>query len=756
MKRSFIRIFILSFILGIIIFIISFGIHIINPTNVDWIYQLSCNWQTCDTPQHYFGWVYYRNSQWNFPIGLISQMTIADNSVIFTDAIPIVAVFFKILSPILPETFQYFGLCSVIAFGLNGAFSGILLRKGIRNDWLCIALSSLFILAPSLSEMTFLATSLTGQWTCLAAICLWFYSPYINKWQNTLLWSLLAFVSMGIHLYIAAMVLAIFVFSVISDMIVQKHFLFNIIKVVIVVITCLIYLWIFGFFSGSYVTDEFVNGNQEDLLIFFKPSDAEEYIGTALFGATKMTICGYLGIGIIIGALLWLVMLVVNKRRGYKSERELCKTQYILCVVLMVCCFCFAITPNIFFNGQHIITLEFPDIINKLYGAFRINSRFIWVVNYLIMYFVIVGIYKSFKKKYVSVIVLTILSLLQVIDCYGAVRGAYNRINNGIEYVNTVNSEVEQLIKEHDIVYMRDIFSARQEYWDIVDACIRNNKIVSSYYLARVNSDVQDKEDLLYEDLQNGIIHEDVLYVFETEEYNKHNYDMDTVWLSDSVLVGCVRTEKPILSMLGDSVSSYYPYGQITYYGPEGSGSWCIMPITSMWWYRYADENGLRLGTMNGVGMSRVAMDENDPLSFNSKARIESLDDNGTPNVIAIFGGMSDLAVEAFDVNYFASRYEVLVDKLHSTYPGVKLIIMAPYHLQNGAEIGHDNSILDGYDEAMRQIAEKYNDYYVDLRTITFTADDFDEPNSIHANEQGQKKIADMVKKSVKTSNLKQ
>lgn len=46
-------------------------------------------------------------------------------SVLYTDSIPLFAIFFKALSPLLPETFQYFGLFGLMCYMLNGGFAGI-------------------------------------------------------------------------------------------------------------------------------------------------------------------------------------------------------------------------------------------------------------------------------------------------------------------------------------------------------------------------------------------------------------------------------------------------------------------------------------------------------------------------------------------------------------------------------------------------------------------------------------------------------
>ena len=95
--------YLLIAVLAIIIFISMYGIHVINPLYTDWLLSGG------DLSQHYLGWRAYRNSSWSFPIGMVDVLAYPmKTSVIFTDSIPIMAVLFKIISPLLPDDFQYF------------------------------------------------------------------------------------------------------------------------------------------------------------------------------------------------------------------------------------------------------------------------------------------------------------------------------------------------------------------------------------------------------------------------------------------------------------------------------------------------------------------------------------------------------------------------------------------------------------------------------------------------------------------------
>ncbi len=121
-------------LIGAVIFIICYGFAVLDVTNDGWLLKGG------DLMQHYVGWKAYRQSPWQFPIGMTEGLIYPDETcVIYTDSIPLFAIFFKLLSPLLPETFQYFGLWGIMSFILMGGISAVILRKGTDKLYLCVA-----------------------------------------------------------------------------------------------------------------------------------------------------------------------------------------------------------------------------------------------------------------------------------------------------------------------------------------------------------------------------------------------------------------------------------------------------------------------------------------------------------------------------------------------------------------------------------------------------------------------------------------
>ena len=81
-----------------------------------------------DIIQHYTGWLCYRDSHISIPFGVSENISYpTGGSIVFSDSIPIMSVFFGLFSEILPETFQFFGIYTLFCYILMGVSSSLLL-----------------------------------------------------------------------------------------------------------------------------------------------------------------------------------------------------------------------------------------------------------------------------------------------------------------------------------------------------------------------------------------------------------------------------------------------------------------------------------------------------------------------------------------------------------------------------------------------------------------------------------------------------
>ena len=89
--QSLISVFLCGCVLGAVIFFVIYGTSIVNPQNDKWLLR-----QNSDMTQHYLGWVFFRRSEWKFPLGLMDGLSYNHLvSCMFTDSIPLLAIFFN-------------------------------------------------------------------------------------------------------------------------------------------------------------------------------------------------------------------------------------------------------------------------------------------------------------------------------------------------------------------------------------------------------------------------------------------------------------------------------------------------------------------------------------------------------------------------------------------------------------------------------------------------------------------------------------
>jgi len=175
--------------IGAITFLMLFGFDVLNVTNVAWLRQGN------DLNQHFLGWQFFRKSDWGFPIGMVQDMAYPMTiSITYLDSIPLAALFFKALDPILPSTFQYIGLWAFGSYVLQGFFGGLIARRFTKNIPLILLVASFFVISPILFSRTFVHTALASHWVILAALAMVAYYSKLRASKHALILLSLLFI----------------------------------------------------------------------------------------------------------------------------------------------------------------------------------------------------------------------------------------------------------------------------------------------------------------------------------------------------------------------------------------------------------------------------------------------------------------------------------------------------------------------------------------------------------------------------------
>ena len=441
--------FIMGCLVGLLFFLAVFGGRIIDPTYVDWLLHSDDLEGSVDLTQHYLGWVYYRNTPWQFPLGLTEGIYSSPISVIYTDSIPLFAFIFKLLSPILPTDFQYFGLYGLMCYCLMGGFAVLLVRRVCGDPLFHLAAAVLFVCNPVMLNRMYLHTALAGHFLILAGLCLFFYQQGLNAVSRVARWTLLITLGTLINAYFTPMLYGLLVFSVIGDIMSKnateppvKLHPYRLKLLGLPALSTALSCYLFGMFYGSVPAGA---GGLEVLSFnlngFFNPMTKLTAFHDHFMGYRDMNYSrwlpalpmstayqnegfAYMGIGVIILILLVILILVSKPVSGIAYDYDdmppaSCRN---FLFVFMIICLILALSPVATLGEIQLYHLPLPEFMHSLWSSFRSTARFIWPVYYCILAMTLFAVGRLLstrdKRPSVYVIYLMLLStvLLQLFD----------------------------------------------------------------------------------------------------------------------------------------------------------------------------------------------------------------------------------------------------------------------------------------------------------------------------------------------------
>ncbi len=404
-------------LLGAAAFFLIFGARGLNVTDDSWI---DSGYVDRDIVQHYAGWLFYRDAPVSFPFCMSGAMNYPYGaSVLFTDSIPLFAVLFRLLSPLLPATFQYFGIWVLLCFVMQGTFASLLI--GTLTDALPANLlgTALFVFSPIMIERCYRHTSLGSHFLILAALYLYFKNkkePYRFRIGYLILSALAA----TIHTYFIPMLYAVLFADLVEHAVRKKDYLRSLAFLAGSFAVTVFSLYSVGFFSqrasdlhGGYGIFCF-NFNS-----LFNPISSNNVRWSQILPSWDVVFIDenfvYLGLGALLACFCVGVWLLAT----WKKSRPL---DYIKRYpALFGCCVCltvFAVSHVVTINDSRYILFELPSFINNLANVLRSSSRMFWPVYYLIFLFLVVFFARraAGKRRHIGTILLAAMLLVQLAD----------------------------------------------------------------------------------------------------------------------------------------------------------------------------------------------------------------------------------------------------------------------------------------------------------------------------------------------------
>lgn len=531
----------ISAVIGMLVFMFVFGVNILDISNDEWLLQGG------DISQHYFGWLYYRKSDWKFPIGMISDMIDLDVSVIFMDSIPILALIFKLLSPILPATFQYFGIWGIVSYGLMGALAAAVLYQYIDSKVYCCIGSVFFIFSPIMLQRMYTHTSLGAQWIIILAILIWNCQPAKLRYK-VLMWTGIACLGAMTHLYFVPFTFGFIFFDAVKVGVCEKGIKkINAVAILLVpLIMALTVLFCMGAFSGTGEYQVwgwgFYSANINALI---NPMNASLLLPDLACGEGQYEGFAYLGLGI------WFLVGVdaVLCIRNWTTVKEMFQEKKVTISLLLLLAIIFAglsLSPIIMMGEEVIYSFQWPDIIAKILGIFRASGRFMWIPVYLIFVFSIIFCYKHCSKRS-ALIIIIIACVIQIIDLSPLIITKKNVSVQMGEYERKIDEEKWNLLlkdKEKIVFVPHDTVYINQDITYAIGNMAYDNEIaLNSFYVSRPDAEKMTSLTNSYiEQIPRGEADKYVFVFYDEshlldDSYNLNYYYVDGVYVGVTIKI---------------------------------------------------------------------------------------------------------------------------------------------------------------------------------------------------------------------------
>ncbi len=552
-NKNTVRIFAGGALIGLLFFLLIYGIEPVIFTNDSFVIN---GYIEKDLSQHYSGWMLYRNSPWRFPLGVGRNMAYPYGSAVsFTDSIPLLAIFFKIFTDILPRTFQYFGLFVLVCFILQGGF-GALLASIFTDRFADTVLSALiFVITPVLVERAFRHCGLSAQFLILAALYYYFRNKGRSDAKAFVPFIIINALSIAIHPYFMPFTFGIMFAYCVELFFINKKYKESIIYLLFSIVLTLIIGFVVGTFSISGVLSSLGYGSfSMNLNAFYNPVSKGFENWSAVLSERPMFYLqiegfSYLGLGVILFIPAAAIICVIRYKTEIFSRLSYFIINYFGIIFSTAALFIFAIGDVVRFGGLDLFRIPFPTfLINGIFGIFRANGRFGWLLVYMISVFIVFTICKTDKKQ-LSTALLICLIAVQLFDMKDVLASKYNYFHHKDGDIQA--QQVENVLKNS----FWDDLSEKYDYAFMISDCVpganfevsskfaKNNKAVNTRLAVKIDEEKfrQTEQEILWMISNNSLPDEyAVMLSFIPDKYKDGLSQGDiTVFFVDDVLVLC-------------------------------------------------------------------------------------------------------------------------------------------------------------------------------------------------------------------------
>ena len=523
-------VFLAGFAIGVALFFIVYGARVLDFTYDNWILSIP----DPDIVQHYVGWCAYRGSPWSYPPGLTDALSYPfPMSILWSDSIPVFAIFFKLFSRFLPTTCQYLGFYGALSMGLTGGFSSLLIRKVTESLPLSLIGAIPFTLNYPLLHRMFYHTSLVAQWIILAALLLWLGN--YGKRVRFAGFTALSFFAVLIHPYLWAMSAIIFLFCEFDEVTeiglpgegnspassgvsarkefgrpILRNALRQLPEAASFFVAAYLGLYMEGAFYGNVKTDYGLGGFNSNLNSLFNPALMQGFLPSLPTLENQYEGFGYLGAGMLAFMLITGLVLAVNRttlrfthgtvdtshtpgNTHTPDEKEIkkfviSKKRLILLFIMILAFSAIAVFPDLYLGTTKIFHMPYPAKFGELMGIFRANGRFIWCAIFTIELLSMYAASRLFKEN-TAALILSACVLLQLFEMSGEISIRHERFSRQYDPIHQdlENRDLLAVIDRYEHMVSEDMNVL--ELQKLAYFASNHGLTVNRYYFARGRDD---------------------------------------------------------------------------------------------------------------------------------------------------------------------------------------------------------------------------------------------------------------------------
>lgn len=530
------RIWLACSIVAVVIYHFSYGLETLIPTNISWLMEARHDWGT-----HYLGWYFYRNEVWGFPLGTIHNYYYPlGTNIGFTDSIPLLSIFFKFFSRLLPENFQYIGIWLLMCILLSAFYTILLLRRlGIKD--LYILLIVIFVMSNPVLIYRAFHPALCAHWLFIAGIYCYLKTSDESAVKKTLLHQyIILLLSAFINPYLCLIVLG-FTFIIPLRQYLEKHF--SIKALIFYNVASLVSVFVVWYIIGLVTI-----GAKEDLAVqtayglyslnlnaFFNPMGFSTFLPQLqMVSWHQYEGFMFLGLGImllVLAALTIFVVQTIQKKRNPLLWVRRNSKAIIPLAILVVCFSAFSITNIVSLNNKILFQFPIPSIIKDLGDTFRASARFFWLPYYLLFIGCLIFVVRAQLNEKVKFSLIILALIIQLYDIKLLL--THREFTYGPYAPPLDGKNWSILMKGFDTIIVYPPFQATyvkdHDYQDLCYLAAKERKPITTGYVARSdNRAARAFTDSLETNLDAATIDERTLFITPAAYLNRFSFMLQT------------------------------------------------------------------------------------------------------------------------------------------------------------------------------------------------------------------------------------